>query len=186
MYRTCKIPAKKFSTSVYLVNSLCQWSVPSQKGAVGLQTHSQEPRWDNRKVSGTTQRAARFVFRGFFQKSNPSWAVEQFRGRIWLFAMAQLSIPLLWAASLTFQVTYLSVLHRSHPVFSENTIYLLFISPAHIFLTSSHTSPSLLPFPFFGPQLRKSLLLKQSTSAYFLQLYISIVWSWIILWNMVP
>lgn len=64
-------------------------------------------------------------------------------------------------------------------VFSENTIYVLFIGLAHIFLwlILSHTSPSLLPLPFFGPQLRKSLLLKESTSAYFLQLHISVVWS---------
>lgn len=88
-------------------------------------------------------------------------------------------IPLPWAASLTLQVMYLSVLHQSHSVFSENIIYLLFISLAQavLWLTSSHTSLSLLPFPFFGPQLHRSVLLKLSTPAYFLQPHISIVWS---------
>lgn len=124
------------------------------------------------------QRAAKFVFRGSSQKSNPSRAVEQFKGHFWLYAIARLS---LWpqAASLTLQVIYLSVLHQSHPVFSEITIYLLFVSlaPVFLWLTSSHTSASALPFPFFGTQLGESLLLKQSTPAYFLPLHISIVWS---------
>lgn len=78
-------------------------------------------------------------------------------------------VPLPRAASLTLQVIYLSVLHQSHPVFSEITIYLLFVSlaPVFLWLTSSHTSASALPVPFFGPQLGESLLLKQATPAYF-------------------
>lgn len=63
-------------------------------------------------------------------------------------------------------------------VFSKNPVYS-FICPAYIFLwlTLPCTSPSLLPFLFRGPQLCESLLCKQRTSAYFVQLHISTAWS---------
>lgn len=65
-----------------------------------------------------------------------------------------LVIPWPWAASLTLQVIYLSVLHQSHPIFSENTIYLLFVSLARIFCGwHLHTPPLLF---YLSPSLSLS------------------------------
>lgn len=90
-------------------------------------------------------------------------------------------MPLPWAACLTLQVICLFCSASVSLVFSKNPVYS-FICPAYIFLwlTLPCTSPSLLPFLFRGPQLRESLLCKQRTSAYFVQLHISTAWSWII------
>lgn len=147
MYRTCKIPAKKFSASVYLVNSLCQSSIPSKKRGCSIvkvlsvtQMRQQEDERHNAK--GSQVCFPRILSK---IKSIPGSGTVQ---RSLLAFCHGLVIPLPRAASPTLQVIYLSVLHQSHPVFSENTIYLWFVSLAHIFpwLTSSHTSLS----PFLG------------------------------------
>lgn len=146
--------------NVVLVSSLCQSSIARQKGAVEMKRYFQYPRWHNRRMNGTMWRTAKFEFRGSSQKSNSSWAVEQFKNHVWLFAMARLCFCL---GQLTWLSRWSAFLFASVTLaFSENTVYLV-ICPAYIFLWLTLSDTFLLTFLFLGPQLCKSLLCKQWT-----------------------
>lgn len=144
-----------------------------------MKRYLQYPRWDNRRMSGTMWRTAKFVFRGSSQKSNPSSAVEQFESHVWLFAMARLCLCLgqptwlsRWSAFL-FCISLTSI--------EWKYCLLVYLSSLYISMADAFTY---LPFSFtfllpWASAVQK-FIVKQWTSAHFTQLHISIVWSWII------